>query len=50
MDKLLKEYKERFGEQFPMMLCRGCDDGEIEGIIRDCLKKNKPYTVEQGDY
>lgn len=50
MDKLLQEYKRKFKEQFPLMLCRGCDDKEIEEIIKDCLKKNKPYTVEQGDY
>ena len=50
MDKLLKEYEEKFGDQFPLMLCRGCDDEEIIEIIKECLKENKPYTVGEGDY
>lgn len=50
MDKLLKEYEKRFNEQFPLMLCRGCDDEEIEEIIKKCLKENKLHTVGEGDY
>lgn len=50
MDKLFKQYAEKFGEQFPLMLCRGCDDEEIKEIIKGCLKDNKPYTVGEGDY
>ena len=50
MDKHLKEYEEKFGEQFPLMLCRGCDDDEIIEIIDECLSKNEPYVVEHGDY
>jgi hypothetical protein len=50
MDKYLKEYEEKFGEQFPIMLCRGCDDEEIIEIIDECISKNEPYIVEHGDY
>ena len=50
MDKYLKEYEEKFGEQFPIMLCRGCDDEEIIEIIDECMSKNEPYVVEHGDY
>ena len=50
MDKYLKEYEEKFGEQFPIMLCRGCDDEEIIEIIDECISKNEPYVVEYGDY
>jgi hypothetical protein len=50
MDKYLKEYEEKFGEQFPIMLCRGCDDEEIIEIIDECISKNEPYVVEHGDY
>lgn len=50
MDKYLKEYEEKFGEQFPIMLCRGCDDEEIIEIIDECINKNEPYVVEHGDY
>ena len=50
MDKYLKEYEVKFGEQFPIMLCRGCDDEEIIEIIDECISKNEPYVVEHGDY
>lgn len=50
MDKYLKKYEEKFGEQFPLMLCRGCDDEEIVEIIDECISKNEPYVVEHGDY
>ena len=50
MDKYLRKYEEKFGEQFPIMLCRGCDDEEIIEIIDECLSKNEPYVVEHGDY
>ena len=45
MDNYLRDYEEKFGEQFPLMLCRGCDDDEIIEIILQCIKDNKPYTV-----
>ena len=50
MDKELKRYEEKFGEQFPLMLCKGSDDDEIIDIIDECISKNTPYTVENGDY
>ena len=50
MDKYLREYEEKFGEQFPIMLCRGCYDDEIIEIIDECISKNEPYVVESGDY
>ena len=50
MDKELKRYEEKFGEKFPLMLCRGCSDDEIMEIIDECISKNTPYTVENGDY
>ena len=50
MDKELKKYEKKFGEQFPLMLCKGCDDDEIIEIIDECISKNTPYTVENGDY
>ena len=50
MDKYLRKYEEKFGEQFPIMLCKGCDDEEIVEIIDECISKNEPYVVEHGDY
>lgn len=46
----MQEYEEKFGEQFPLMLCRGCDDEEVIEIINECISSNKPCTVENGDY
>ena len=50
MDKELKRYEEKFGEQFPLMLCKGCDDDEIIEIVNKCMVENKPYSVINGDY
>ena len=51
MDELLDKYKEKFGECFPLMLTMGMNEKQIEDIIKDCLKNNKPYEVNaDGDY
>ena len=50
MDKELKRYEEKGGGQGPLRLCKGCDDDEIMEVIDDCVRKNTPYTVENGDY
>ena len=46
MDKLLDAYKSRFGEQFPLMLCRGIGDDGICNIIQECLDNGEPYNPE----
>ena len=46
MEKLLSDYLEKFGEQFPIMLVRGMDDDEIESIIKRCLDSGEPYEPE----
>ena len=45
-EELLQEDKHIFKEPFPLMLCRGCDDDEILEFILQCIKDNKPYTVD----
>ncbi len=51
LEQLLQEYKKTFNEQFPLMLCRGCDDDEIMEIIKECIEAHTPYTVEKNlDY
>lgn len=45
LEQYLQEYETVFNEQFPLMLCRGCDDDEIIEIILQCIKDNKPYTL-----
>lgn len=46
MDTLLDEYRTRFGEQFPLMLCRGMTDDEICQTVQKCLDDGKSYTPE----
>lgn len=46
LDKLLDEYKEKFKEQFPLMLCRTMDDDEIIEIIKECMEKGISYEPE----
>lgn len=41
----MEKYKKKFGECFPLMLTRGMSEKQIEDIIKQCLKKNKPYEV-----
>ena len=53
MEKLLVEYREKFDEQFPIMLVRGMTDDEIIKIVQQCLDEDKPYEptlVEGADY
>lgn len=51
MDKVLDEYKEKFGECFPLMLTRGMEEKEIEEIAKKCIADNKPYEVKaENDY
>lgn len=51
LEEHLQEYKNTFKEQFPLMLCRGCDDDEIIELIKECIESNIPYTVENNlDY
>lgn len=46
MDDLMEKYKKKFGECFPLMLTMGMSDEQIENIIKECLKNNKPYEVD----
>lgn len=45
MDKLLIEYKDKFGECFPLMLVMGMSDDKICELIKECLETNKSYEV-----
>lgn len=46
MDELLKEYVDKFGENFPVFLCLGMEDDEIISIIKKCLKDGEPYKAD----
>lgn len=49
MNEKLDAYREKFGEQFPLMLCMGMPDKDIIKIIDKCLKSGKPYDPEIED-
>ena len=46
MSKLLDEYRNKFGDQFPLMLCMSMTEDEIMELIQDCIDKGKPYEPE----
>ncbi len=46
MDEKLQEYRDKFGEQFPLMLVMGVDDSEIIKIITDSINANTPYEPD----
>ena len=43
MPELIKQYAEKFNENFPLFALMGLDDEEIEAILQDCLDKGTPY-------
>lgn len=51
MESKLQEYKDKFGEQFPLMMVRGMDDKDVVKLINDCLESEKPYEPDfnEGD-
>lgn len=46
MDELLKAYEEKYGESFPLMICRGMSDETVCEIIQQALDDGKPYDPE----
>lgn len=46
LDMLLDKYEQKFGESFPLMLCRGMADEDICEIVQDCIDKEKTYSPD----
>lgn len=46
MEKILDEYRNKFGEQFPMFLARHLSDKELIQLVKDCIESGKPYEPE----
>lgn len=44
MNKLLNEYRNKFNEQFPLMLVMSMEEKEIEAIIKKCINEGKAYN------
>lgn len=49
LEKLLTEYAERFGENFPIFSLRGTPEKEIIVILKQCLQDGTPYDHEEFD-
>ena len=47
MAELIKQYLERFHENFPLFALMGVEDAEVEKLIRDCLDKGTPYRTPE---
>jgi hypothetical protein len=43
LDKLLLEYCDRFGNNFPLFMVRSMPDNEVIETIEKSLKSNKPF-------
>ncbi|GEM_PF-1888061 len=46
INEKLKEYAERFGDNFPVMCFEGVADEEIVKLINKALDDNEPYVME----
>lgn len=49
MSKLLNDYVDMFGENFPIFMCMGMSDQEIIDLIETSIKNGEPYTIEMED-
>lgn len=49
LEKLLTEYADRFGENFPMFASRGTPEKEIIAILEQCIQDGTPYEYEEFD-
>lgn len=49
MDAWLDKYRETFGEQFPLMLCRHLDENEIIETIKNCIDSGEAYDPDLDD-
>jgi len=48
LDEKLKEYAERFGQNFPVFFFRNKSEAEITALVEGCLKENRPFQVTEG--
>ncbi len=46
LDEKLKEYADRFGQNFPVFFFRNKSEAEIIDLVEECLKQNRPFQVD----
>lgn len=46
MDELLYEYRQTFGENFPLFMMMSEDEDKVKSIIKECLEDGEPYEPD----
>lgn len=46
LDKLLQEYADKFGDNFPLVYVRHLEEKEIIELIKNAINKNEPYEAD----
>ncbi len=49
LEDLLYEYRERFDENFPVMLFRGTPEDELIETVHKCLEEGRPFEPDLDD-
>lgn len=49
LEEVLNQYRERFDENFPVMLFRGTPEGELIQMVLKCLDEGKPFESDLDD-
>ncbi len=47
LELLLLQYREMFGEDFPLLALEGRQEIEVINILYDCVQNNLPYDPER---
>ena len=47
LEMLLMQYKDMFGEDFPLAQFAGHQEFEVINILYDCVSNNQPYSPER---
>lgn len=50
LQELLDEYREKFGDIFPMMACMDMSDEEVAEEVRKCLDSGRPFDIGEVIY
>ena len=49
IESALEAYADRFQENFPIMIFRGCTEKELIQIIRGCIEAGSPFSDPEVD-
>lgn len=46
LDQLLIQYRDQFGENFPIMSLGGTSEDDLLKLIKKCLDTGEPYQID----